>query len=130
MACLCWADSTGRDRGPATGTQGSGSHPCRAPCLTTSDPVARPAKPPAGRYDVGVMENCKLEVDSFCADAKSKLRGNAAVLKCLVAQFGKASDVCQVRGRGLGAVASGQGRRARPGRGRGPRGRCHRLATL
>jgi hypothetical protein len=48
------------------------------------------------RYDAGVLENCKEEVDGMCAEAKTKLRGSAAVLKCLVQGFEQASGTCQV----------------------------------
>jgi len=49
------------------------------------------------RYDVGVLENCKLEVDALCTEAKTKLRGSASVLKCLVQRFGQTGESCQVR---------------------------------
>ncbi|KAI8477290.1 MAG: hypothetical protein J3K34DRAFT_398918 [Monoraphidium minutum] len=47
------------------------------------------------RYDVGVQQACAPHIDALCAEAKTKLRGNAAVLKCLVHGFGETSDECQ-----------------------------------
>ena len=43
------------------------------------------------RYDAGVFSSCASDVDGFCAEAKSKLRGNASVLKCLVNHFKQVS---------------------------------------
>jgi hypothetical protein len=48
------------------------------------------------RFDLGVKDNCDEEIEGICAEAKSKLRGNGEVLKCLVNNFGKASGICQV----------------------------------
>jgi hypothetical protein len=48
---------------------------------------------------VGVREACARDVDSMCADAKKKLRGQAQVLKCLVKSLADANDGCQVGGR-------------------------------
>lgn len=36
------------------------------------------------RYDIGVFTNCATDVEVYCKEARSKLRGNATVLKCLV----------------------------------------------
>lgn len=47
------------------------------------------------RYDVGVSTNCATDIDALCADAKTKLRGNATVLKCLVDNFGATGEGCQ-----------------------------------
>eukprot|EP00878_Enallax_costatus_P007022 GHUV01007359.1.p1 GENE.GHUV01007359.1~~GHUV01007359.1.p1 ORF type:complete len:595 (+),score=136.49 GHUV01007359.1:1595-3379(+) len=47
------------------------------------------------RYDIGVLTGCSSDIDMFCADARTKLRGNATVLKCLVENFAKTSDNCQ-----------------------------------
>ena len=47
------------------------------------------------RYDVGVATNCAVDVDLKCAEAKTKLRGNATVLKCLVENFDGLSEPCQ-----------------------------------
>ena len=35
------------------------------------------------------------DVDTYCAEAKNKLRGNATVLKCLVDNFRSVSEACQ-----------------------------------
>eukprot|EP00798_Chlamydomonas_sp_ICE-L_P015369 gene15369-21453_t len=48
------------------------------------------------RYDVGVFNNCANDVESFCQDEKSQLRGTAAVLKCLVNNFNSLEENCQV----------------------------------
>lgn len=47
------------------------------------------------RYDIGVFSNCADDVETYCKDAKSKLRGNATVLKCLVENFRQISEQCQ-----------------------------------
>ncbi|KAI8475756.1 MAG: hypothetical protein J3K34DRAFT_453290 [Monoraphidium minutum] len=47
------------------------------------------------RYDVGVLDNCADEVDTLCAEAKTKLRGTGEVLKCLVNKFESAGEFCQ-----------------------------------
>lgn len=47
------------------------------------------------RYDVGVLTNCGDDIEKLCADAKTKLRGNATVLKCLVDKFRDTADGCQ-----------------------------------
>ncbi len=47
------------------------------------------------RYDFGVFTTCASDVDTFCADARNKLRGNATVLKCLVENFRMISEACQ-----------------------------------
>lgn len=47
------------------------------------------------RYDVGVLTNCETDVDVYCKDAKTKLRGNATVLKCLVDNFKSLAEQCQ-----------------------------------
>jgi len=47
------------------------------------------------RFDVGVYTNCAGDVDQFCQDAKTKLRGNATVLKCLTENFKALTDSCQ-----------------------------------
>lgn len=39
------------------------------------------------RFDVGVYTNCAGDVEQFCKDARTKLRGNATVLKCLSDNF-------------------------------------------
>lgn len=48
------------------------------------------------RYDFGVFTNCEGDVDVYCKEAKSKLRGNATVLKCLVENFKSLQDSCQI----------------------------------
>jgi len=49
-------------------------------------------------------------VDALCAEAKSKLRGSGAVLKCLVTRLEEAGDSCQVRGvRFAGVAVFGRG---------------------
>jgi hypothetical protein len=47
------------------------------------------------RYDVGVFTNCASSIDLHCAAAKSQLRANATVLKCLVQNFAALDDLCQ-----------------------------------
>ncbi|KAG2435442.1 hypothetical protein HYH02_011942 [Chlamydomonas schloesseri] len=47
------------------------------------------------RYDIGVFSNCEGDVDMYCKEAKSKLRGNATVLKCLVDNFKSLAEQCQ-----------------------------------
>lgn len=47
------------------------------------------------RYDHGVFTNCANDVDTYCADEKTKLRGQALVLKCLVDNFKDLADTCQ-----------------------------------
>ena len=47
------------------------------------------------RYDIGVFTNCASDVESYCKDAKTKLRGNATVLKCLVENFRQLAEQCQ-----------------------------------
>jgi hypothetical protein len=47
------------------------------------------------RYDVGVLTNCGPDIDKLCAEAKTKLRGTASVLKCLVEKFSDTQDNCQ-----------------------------------
>ncbi|MEW5310424.1 MAG: hypothetical protein WDW38_002223 [Sanguina aurantia] len=47
------------------------------------------------RYDIGVFTNCATDVDVYCKEARSKLRGNATVLKCLVENFRVLADQCQ-----------------------------------
>eukprot|EP00195_Chlamydomonas_chlamydogama_P004977 CAMPEP_0202901334 /NCGR_PEP_ID=MMETSP1392-20130828/14194_1 /ASSEMBLY_ACC=CAM_ASM_000868 /TAXON_ID=225041 /ORGANISM="Chlamydomonas chlamydogama, Strain SAG 11-48b" /LENGTH=885 /DNA_ID=CAMNT_0049587883 /DNA_START=46 /DNA_END=2703 /DNA_ORIENTATION=- len=47
------------------------------------------------RYDVGVFTNCQSDVEAFCKEAKTKLRGNATVLKCLVENFRQITEQCQ-----------------------------------
>jgi Golgi apparatus protein 1 len=42
-----------------------------------------------------VAANCEADIDSFCYEAKNKLRGNATVLKCLVDNFKSITDACQ-----------------------------------
>jgi len=44
---------------------------------------------------VGVVTNCAADIDTYCAEAKTKLRGNATVLKCLVENSGSVGDGCQ-----------------------------------
>ncbi len=46
---------------------------------------------------MGVSTNCAADIDAMCAEQKSKLRGNATVLRCLVDDYRKTSDPCQVR---------------------------------
>jgi hypothetical protein len=41
------------------------------------------------RYDIGVMTGCREDIDEHCAEEKTKLRGNATVLRCLVDNFDK-----------------------------------------
>lgn len=38
---------------------------------------------------------CKADVETYCAEAKTKLRGNAEVLKCLVDNFKSVAEACQ-----------------------------------
>ncbi|GLI60743.1 hypothetical protein VaNZ11_002971 [Volvox africanus] len=47
------------------------------------------------RYDIGVFTNCEADVDTYCKEAKTKLRGNATVLKCLVDNFKSLAEQCQ-----------------------------------
>ncbi|KAF6266246.1 hypothetical protein COO60DRAFT_1470052 [Scenedesmus sp. NREL 46B-D3] len=47
------------------------------------------------RYDIGVMTGCRRDIDEYCAEEKTKLRGNATVLRCLVENFEKTGDSCQ-----------------------------------
>uniref|UniRef100_A0A7R9V0N1 Golgi apparatus protein 1 n=1 Tax=Chlamydomonas euryale TaxID=1486919 RepID=A0A7R9V0N1_9CHLO len=47
------------------------------------------------RMDVGVATNCEADVTTFCPDERSQLRGNATVLKCLVANFASLAEPCQ-----------------------------------
>eukprot|EP00879_Flechtneria_rotunda_P000602 GHRR01000712.1.p1 GENE.GHRR01000712.1~~GHRR01000712.1.p1 ORF type:complete len:883 (+),score=207.41 GHRR01000712.1:2504-5152(+) len=47
------------------------------------------------RYDIGVLTHCGPDIDRLCAEAKTKLRGNATVLKCLVENFPSTADACQ-----------------------------------
>lgn len=47
------------------------------------------------RYDIGVFTNCASDVNEYCAEARSKLRGNATVLKCLVENFKSLAESCQ-----------------------------------
>lgn len=47
------------------------------------------------RYDIGVFSSCGDDVETYCKDARSKLRGNATVLKCLVENFRQISEQCQ-----------------------------------
>lgn len=47
------------------------------------------------RYDIAVLTNCEADVDHYCAEAKTKLRGNATVLKCLVENFKSLAEQCQ-----------------------------------
>lgn len=35
------------------------------------------------------MTGCRDDIEAFCAEEKTKLRGNATVLRCLVANFDK-----------------------------------------
>jgi hypothetical protein len=35
------------------------------------------------------------QVDHLCEEAKTKLRGTAAVLKCLIQKFDEANNMCQ-----------------------------------
>jgi len=39
------------------------------------------------RYDIGVLTHCGSDIDRLCAAAKTKVHGNATVLKCLVEHF-------------------------------------------
>lgn len=45
---------------------------------------------------MGVLAGCADDIDMLCADAKTKLRGNATVLKCLVEKYGSTSEPCQL----------------------------------
>ena len=47
------------------------------------------------RYDVGVLTNCGPDIDKLCAEAKTKLRGTASVLKCLAEKFSDTQENCQ-----------------------------------
>jgi hypothetical protein len=46
---------------------------------------------------VGVSTSCAADIDAMCAEQKNKLRGNATVLRCLVDNYKKSADACQVR---------------------------------
>jgi len=46
------------------------------------------------RYDKAASEKCKADIETYCKDARTAFRGEAAVLKCLVSMF----DELQVSG--------------------------------
>jgi hypothetical protein len=74
--------------------------------------------PTACRYDIGVMTGCRDDIEEYCAEEKTKLRGNATVLRCLVQNFDKtgaqdggciccssaANESCRRCDRGVGAI--------------------------
>uniref|UniRef100_A0A7S0YM23 Golgi apparatus protein 1 n=1 Tax=Polytomella parva TaxID=51329 RepID=A0A7S0YM23_9CHLO len=47
------------------------------------------------RLDLGVASKCAADVEDKCKAAKAKLRGTAAVLKCLVESFNELKEDCQ-----------------------------------
>lgn len=47
------------------------------------------------RYDIGVLTHCGSDIDRLCAAAKTKVHGNATVLKCLVEHFSLTAEACQ-----------------------------------
>ena len=47
------------------------------------------------RFDIAVAQGCSDDIESYCKEAKTKVRGKAAVLICLVDNFKVLAEQCQ-----------------------------------